>query len=298
MVRYTRDRFFRDLLAKQDIAIVELRGYANGKHVDDFGPCYRFGCDRNYRFAIVRIDMQTFQSCQWGWLRGFLIAYRGATFHVTPPPLAAYRTTIWDAIGHLGDRGPDDATDPANATLEAIAEQLPNGGTLSNFRPYWPGTLPEWPHGDVYRPQWLLGYGVCHGPGIGDVLPRWTTVIHPTYNRALNYLEWQWIESNTLDGWLSQQLQLFRSKHWGSQDWESRYDIISRQWVGGNVTPDTRVKHFDLQCYRPLENYPHVLPDEHKPRLFNLDRQGNLIYSSDVIKRHRQEYLRAERNKS
>lgn len=221
-----------------------------------------------YRIAEISANSQCFGGCNLRFY-DFLVAYRGANFNIVPPVIDEYKVSVYDAISSLQDReliysddGGFDSCPPITEwELTNIIEVLPNGwstGTLLRYHNM------QYNLREFKRVSWA----------VATSLPYDTIPIHPTLNRPLSNGETQFINFDTSLDWLGQQIDLFLANHWGDQDWESKYHVQTKQWIGCN-TAGKYCKQFDINQYHPMFCYPHdavLTPSYMKADFFGANR--------------------------
>lgn len=260
---------------------------------------------RSYRVAHLLLNAASFGNSQQR-KRYFFVAYRDCyKFNVIPPDISDYYAVMADAIWEdrhretrecpRGDAEYDRDSYPQLSDHEKICmPHLPNGWGLNTLARYAPEVLPEhyrdkWECRTsdlpfslhcLYRTTWL-----CPCPTLKSSANHF---LHPTHDRPLTFGElstimgWEHVPVGeapvaqiakgivpAVGEWLAEQVTLSANGHWGSDDWESKYDAGEGEWVGGDATGQLE-KTIDMRAYSgrlfDIERHPHDLrvPDHRR----------------------------------
>lgn len=242
---------------------------------------------KGYRIAHLFVNAASFGNAQQR-KRYFFVAYRGdKNFNVTPPDLSTYYGVAYDVywkrrdrVTHPGDRwlnSPDyDADTHRDPTPdEAVSiPHLPNGWSLNVLGKYAPHRLSETNRIKYATRVSDLPFSL-HAPYRLNYLRPHPTLtsstrncIHPEFDRPVTVGElaetmgWgdlipvgpypiaQIAKGVVPDvgQWLAEQARAYLDDEWGSEDFESTYDAMTGEWVGGDTTGRVE-KTFDLTEY-------------------------------------------------
>lgn len=229
---------------------------------------------RGYRLAHVFVNAASFGNVQ-NRRRYFFVAYADKyKFNVQPPPIPAHKQVLWDAIGEFVDyetvpqdgyRGsltPDTSMHMFPIELET-APRMPTDWCLNAMGRWACHLLPpvlqsKWRHRISEMPFSLHCMRRIsmhkHSPTIFSGSRRF---LHPWYDRGMTVREFAAIMGWPRDvfpighdavpqlakgivpavgKWLAEQVVLSASGHWGDDDWYTRYDDRTKQWVGGDAS--------------------------------------------------------------
>ncbi len=252
----------------------------------------------SYRLCHLFINAATFGNAQ-NRRRYFFVAYRDSfKFNVQPPKMWPHMPVLWDAIGHLENR-PTSPQKTFNDDFEPdtshflypheipLIDIMPNGWCLNSTARHMADKLPPklretWETRQSPMPFSLhctkrLDY-MRHSPTLFSGSRR---LLHPTQPRGLTLAEFSaimgWPEGvyplgrdpvpqlakgicPDVGQWLAEQVDLSLNDHWGSDDWESRYDHRKREWLGKDTVGQDE-KLIDLTEYYPHEQDYSRFPD-------------------------------------
>lgn len=258
---------------------------------------------RGYRIAHLFLNAASFGNMQMR-RRYFFVAYRDdRNFNVTPPVITTRMPTTWDAIGHLRDRETHECeTMGANIEYDFdsyvrlvpeekdMVKRLWNSWNPNMIGRWVPDLLPEkwqrtWENRisdmpfsmhTIHRIGWLSPFPTIHSST--------SRAIHPELDRPLTIGElatgmgWDdiprgrdpvpQIAKGIVPGvgeWLARQAVDYLDDAWGSEDFESTYDPVRCEWVGGDSTGKLE-KTFDLTSYVGTQLDPSEYPVAHHPR--------------------------------
>lgn len=207
----------------------------------------------DFRIAIIKLNALSFQIPHWK-LYEFVVAYHNSkNFNVTTPEIGSKFPVIADKIYSLKDRDVlmVDLITLLNPEEQQLIKQLPNGWDCEELIK-WRPKIPE--GRNFRRTQWRMPLHDCT-----NAIP-----IHPDLHRPFTKQEyWLCTESDNAQklpipifNWLLKQVTHYENNDWEADDYESRYDGYSEQWVGKS-TPGATVKTFDLTQYYCKQFDPH-----------------------------------------
>lgn len=216
------------------------------------------GAPLDWRIAHIKVNALSFQIAHWKYYE-FVVAYHNSkNFNVTAPEIGNKFPVIADRIYKLKDKQVTalDLICQLTDVEKQIISDVPNGwdcNELIKWKPFIGEAK------NFRRAQWLMP---LHD--VSSAIP-----IHPEQHRPLTREELG-LCTGILDlisipkiiyDWLLEQVTHYENDNWETDDYESRYDGYTEQWLGKSVN-GAKVKTFDLTQYyckqsNPLD-YAHI----------------------------------------